>query len=429
MKANKWANIISLNTVYACAIINAILFLLIYEPNSSYPDSITYIKAWHEFSNGNIDSFRTPTYPFIYGLCETIIGERFAILSVIVLQHIVFLLSIRCFYHLALATTASKKIAFGISLVYALCPTITSWNLLFLTESFTISFSVICIYAFIRSVERESIGYSILFSVFLFLLIFLRPAQIYYIPATILICFALIKKYPCRVLLPNFAGAIIVLGCILGYMYAFEQRYGIFASSSVSVGNQYYLARQYGYLDSSVIKNPDLRTYVEQSYKNDGKYLDYAQTSDFYSGLKQFNYPLAEKNEDLKLSIKSNKKDWLKGIYKRFRDGSVYPVLTSYTRTFYGLVNFGSPNFRFVFILIIGTVVLLIKSFRKRTFPWITSLLLMLIASNLFVTFIGAQDEWPRLNVPIMPFAFIIFAIVINTLGNHIYGRSSPRLF
>lgn len=426
MRANNLSRFSDLQIIYTAAIINSLLFIILYGFKVS-ADTPSYISAWDVFKNGGIDSFRTPTFPYVYGFYEMLLGKGLAIYGVGITQYAVFLLSIWSFYQIVMTMLSSRRLVFWITLLYALCPMITTQNICILTESFAISLSVFYVHAFIFSIYKNSLRFGLLATVVLFLLIFLRPAQIFFVPVTLMTYFFVAKKCHRKVLLINIAGTIIVTLSMLTYMYAFQQKYGIFAASDVGIANQYHMARRYGYLDVSSIKNADVREYARKSYEAKGKYVGYDEALEFWMGVSKFDYSVLEQSNDLKQSIKLNRKEWLKSIPKRLEEWSKSPIMNSYVKTFYKLIKVGSPNFLFVIYLLIVVVVMSIRYYlRTKKIAWMTMFLSMLIASSLIVTFVGAQSEWSRLNVPVLPFVFILTALVVQALwhyGNHSFGK------
>jgi hypothetical protein len=92
-------------------------------------DSTSYIDAW----NSLYFYVRTPVYPLLIGLMKIILGNGF-LWGVVVVQNMLFLLSLPYLYDLLEWVTSSDRIAFWLTLLYGIHPGILCWNNYIMTE-------------------------------------------------------------------------------------------------------------------------------------------------------------------------------------------------------------------------------------------------------------------------------------------------------
>ena len=97
--------------IYLISVIYCIVLLLVYKVQLS-GDSQSYISAWDIFRSGNIDMWRTPVYPFFLGFLNMVFGDEYYLLMAVIIQHIIFLISVRFFYNLLEETVNSEIISF-----------------------------------------------------------------------------------------------------------------------------------------------------------------------------------------------------------------------------------------------------------------------------------------------------------------------------
>ena len=146
---------VQLPWLYAVALILSVW--LIADVNVQYAnDSLHYMRAGELFLNGHIHDFRTPLYPIIFHLAQVITG-RFAGEAVVILQIVLYLLSILAFYNIGRSLIKSPAILFTISLLYATHPGLILWNYFILTESLAISGAVILFYFILEFYKKPTL--------------------------------------------------------------------------------------------------------------------------------------------------------------------------------------------------------------------------------------------------------------------------------
>ena len=381
------------------------------------PDSGSYIRAWENLKSGSFDVSRTPVYPFIYGAFKECVGKTFALHVVIILQHVLFVVSSYCFYQIAKQVFISERIAFWIAVFYSVCPALNNWSVAFQTESFALSFLVFFVYFIVVDNYRNT--YYGLFSsiVFLFLLVFLRPSFIYLFPVMLVYwTVSYFKGGKSRIRSAiGVVGIVLVFTSLFFYMKSFQKQYGIFASSNVSVTNQYYIGRQYGVIDPKVIDDTGLKEFVRNSYKDRGILCDEREYLWDFTHYIMGKYDLVTTQDAITKSAKAHRKEWIRGLFSRVYYASRHPLLKSPIEPVgFVLDVFGLSLNSLNMLLALWFVALFMNVRKFRKIPCISSLIIMIVAGNLAVTYIAGNDEWSRLNMPVLPFSFILGCLLIE---------------
>lgn len=414
MKANNW-NWCSLKTIYVLAIVNCVL-LTVDNVYSLYPDSPSYLKAWESLLMGEIDLWRTPIYPIFLGCIKFVAGNALYPITVC-LQHLIFLISIYYFHRLANWICRTPKIVFCITLIYAIHPSISSWSNCILTESLSINGFVFLLYTTYKIWKCKSLKLCIPFTFWLFFLIFLRPAFIYLLPiyATwgIFICF---KRKLIRISMIYIGSTILVGGLLLFYMKAFQQKYEVFAPSCVSTANQFYIATQFNLITSQTISDKELKSFIQNN--------ETPEKLPQHTSYVLSNYRIKSIQEVVSSSFLQKPIGYLKSVIIRFCRASNYQPFSYHFGGSDLISRVISPSLNLLYLLLLTyTFILIYWIYRKRAIPYISCLLYMIVCSNLIVSIAGAQDEWGRLNIPVIP----VYLLMLGQLCNLIRLTKIPN--
>ena len=414
-------NITQLQIIYGLSILNSLLFIFFIGLEVAY-DSSSYIQAWEVLLNGEIDKWRTPIYPIFLGIIQSIIGEEQFYTATICMQHLIFLLSIRYFYQVAKKLCHHKIIVFIITLLYALHPGIASWNNFILTESLAVSFSVFLIYFAMKVWMGGTCKDCFLYNFWLLLLIFLRPAFVYIIPVSIVAwtIAAILKKETRKSYISCIVGVFIVTCSQLIYMNKFEERFGIFSPSGISIVNQYYIARQTGLLDSNLTDNAGLKNYINKSILENGQTCEnhnelWEESNDI---VKLFG--LKDVQKIVTISNKSNPISYIKKVGGRIVRASYINYPPSYNKSLYSQYStyILSINLSDIYLfLFFFFFILLYNILKQKYIPWYSSFFFMLGCSNIIVAIVGAQGEWSRLILPSIPIYLLMFGQLCNMIN------------
>lgn len=406
MKGNK-AFIITL----LCSVVMAIV-LTIFNPVVQLFDSTSYFDAWASLGQGHLDMLRTPVYPFILHLMQ-ILFKAESLLATVFLQYLVFFLSVWYFYRLAIFF-CSKSASFWIALIYAASPAICVWNNHIMTESFAISGFVILLYLAHRLLQSPSAGKAVLFTAQSLFLLLLRPGFVYILPVFAAFALLLFFQKKRRAATLFMAGVLVASFCLLGYMGAFKKEYGVFAPSSVSIINQYSIARNFGYLNPEDAPDSLLKKELIAIFEDHGDRVDNASIATHEA------FGLCQRHQltDLQSTVTAGKRKApvkvLKGLLVRLYSSCMGPVFASWIPSIGRLSRAFSPSigllylFLFVYIILFGVQVI-----RTRELPPYCTLFLMLGVSCIIVSVVGAQNDWGRLIAPSIP----IWLLLVGQVG------------
>ena len=100
--------------------------------SDSYSYAINYDK---NFLKGEVDSARTPVYPYFIKVIKKIGGEENLLKTIALVQKILFVITVILFYYCIQLITNNKIIKSIFTLIFAICPNIILWNVTILTES------------------------------------------------------------------------------------------------------------------------------------------------------------------------------------------------------------------------------------------------------------------------------------------------------
>ena len=367
-------------------------------------DSQSYVDAW-DYLNFY---WRTPTYPLLVGLMKIIFGKGF-LWGVIAVQNLVFLLSLRYLYDLLLWTGSSERTAFWLTLLYGVHPGILCWNNYIMTEYLAVSLTIFIVWEVKAILEGSSWKSVLLLTVFLSLLVFLRPAQIYFLPVLLLVFFAMsLAKKSRKQGIKGLSGVLLTSLLALFYCGIFQAHYGVFAPSGVGIENQYYIGRQHGLITPGTIRNRDMAEFLAQYASNPENY----PKGYFYKemGDVRDRFGIIAIRDEVRLSRAETPEGWILAAWERLKASASERLLNhgwlDGIREVVGI----RISAAYLFLILFGGFIV-VRICRKRQVPWFTLTVLALVIANCAVTVLGAQNDWARLDFPSTPLLFILIGL------------------
>lgn len=384
--------------------------LLIFGNLNPSADTETYVDAWlNSWSKGEMDSFRTPLYPYYIGFMMTLSREHFMIISAIG-QHVIFIVSL---YYLKrmLGWFTNRHILINIAIL-AFAIFVIRWHNYIITESFAISgiiFLFYSLFSFYRSGGRSCIFLSV---VWLLFLVFLRPAFLYLFPVCFL-AYGLFYVRKIKNALLGLLGVLIVGLLDIGYCKCFEEKFGFFLPSIVSIENGFQIAVVEGVMSPDYANDEDVKEYLRTISVFEGKHVfdlwHYMCSNPIPDAL-----DVKEKGRLLEVSRHQQRGKWL----------------LSYWHHYYAFVTTHFPknnSLSSIIYLIAAGVALMLNElmiiyfifccymvFIKKKVPVVGIILWTAIMGNLATIIIGAQEEWYRLFLPSAP---LLTLIIVQMLG------------
>ena len=398
--------------IYTFSILS-IIFLGIGTEITFSTDTASYLDAGTTIINGNIDQFRTPLYPLICYL-PRLFNSPSAYFLIVLVQQLIFLLSVYAFYQTARIIIRSNKTVFFSTIFYACCPGIILWNQCILSESPAISGMVFFIYSLAKFIHRPTLKTALYSNLFLFLLIMLRPGFIYLIPVNLLFWGYLLLKKRNRITTAGISGALLVSALFTLYCIRFQKEYQLFSLSVVGMYNQYYLLRKADFINVN-----EIYTNNENLKKDLLKTLPDKEISVYDEEVKPLagKYGYAAINDLVRNTIRKHSEEYLLMTAKRFHQINSFKIFNVYAEMdsqivkayAYGILFIFNLTFRIIyFFLTVYGICLICFSFKKKRIPALSAAMWIITACHLFSTIAGAQSEWSRLLVPCTPILILM---------------------
>ena len=397
--------------IYSLAILEAILLLI--GPGAKYMneiDTLSYMDAWEVFSGGNIDLLRTPVYPVIIGILKELFGIPACYWVTVFVQHIVYLLSIGIFHSTISRFVTSERISFWITLFYAIFPAYTFNNNWILTQSFAISGCVFLIYMIVKLREKPTIINGSLFTLILMFLLFLRPSYLYLLPVLAVTWFLCFLEKQRRAATIGLVGVFITTTCALCYMKAFERQHGLFAFSGIGVKNQFSIAQDAGFIDSSSQLVTDFNTIYAAIYP---LHHNWAEADRYFYA----KHSLSEVNDTVTTAFRKDPVRWAVFCYDRLCRTALEPLTELFQIRYQGQkIHIIGPLVNSVYVFILLYTILLIQWIRvRRRIPWLSSFLYMSLVSNIITTIVGAP--YGAYLLPATPFYLLLLGQFLRHLS------------
>ncbi len=406
--------------VYFVSIAVSLLCILCFGP-IEYNDTPSYLSAWENWSQGKMDTFRTPLYPMFLGAVKGMTGKAWG-WAAILIQYAIFILSVKYFHKMA-KMLLKDRAALIVTAIYAIYPTFNSWGNLLLTDSLGMSLSVVFIFAGFKVIMEGSIRHTYIATLMLVLLLALRPASVsMLIPAALSFFLVLFIKEKRMAGILGLAGIAVCSVCLLVYCAKVKEKTGIFTPSTVSAANDLTIARMYGYLLPEAIEDAHLSEVLRDNYEKYG--LELQEGPVFYGAIGNLmdEFSVAEMKKAVNNSIRLNPALWFKALVKRFYLASLTPATRSYASDLFRIHPLFPINIGIVILLLtVYSIIIVIQLFSRR-FPVANIFLATTSLCVIGVSIIGAQHEYSRLILPAMPCILIVIAQLLENLklGNSI---------
>lgn len=377
-----------------------------------FSDTESYFNAYENYINGDIDAYRTPIYPLFIGIIRTITSESLCYTFIILIQAIIFLISVHYFCRLT-AIIKNKNIAYWLTFTYGVIPIVPTWSTIILTESLSISMTIFYIYYTIFSVKNRQIGKVWLSTLWALLLVMLRPSFIYLLPLNVFLFFVGNWKEPKsrHIIYNGILGSIIIIILICGYSYQIKRNYGVFTPSAISIINKYCICKANSSFKLRTINNQNIEKYptLYHDLKNVNNNFEEASLIIEKFGVDGLKNIIAENN----LSKLSN----IKALLKRIDSSSNYKhgIVTDIVP--FTIIEPFSPNLGvYYFLLLTCAIYTLIFIYKRRKLPWTILMLLLFAIGNIAVSVIGAPGDFGRLQLPSFPAELLLGGMIIQMI-------------
>jgi hypothetical protein len=371
-------------------IVSLLCLLEVYRTHGiiSWPgDAPTYQYAATLLQQGEFDIFRTPSYPLIILLCRWLSFSESNVLLIVV-QILLFYVSVYSLYFTMLRLKISKNVAAIISGVFALNPFSIFACLIPITESLATSLSIFLIHFFVKWLQDKrwrSFTYMSMCGLFL---IFMRPSFLYIVVAFAIVAAIMSIKRAYKESIQLFALVAIYCGLVFGYCKNIEAKSGVFTLSTVSLYNDYHnfanigkWKSDYRVINQCILFNGDEDPPAKAN-----------RVTNFQA--KQLYDKLQETKEKDRLYL-------LKFFVVNLRLSMYYNYDGYCDLTF---------DFCLIYALLMFIGMFLVYLARHRRIAVIAIFLWLMCVGNIMVDLLGSTAEWSRLFLPSLPLLLLLIA-------------------
>jgi hypothetical protein len=396
-------------------------------------DTPSYLDAVQSLQSGKLDMLRTPGYPLFLLFGQSAFGARWGLNAVVLIQNVLFLLSIPCFWSIANKVLSRPSAVFLSTAFYACFPATFCWNRMIMTETLSLTMTLFFIHALMSMKERGQLRSGVFSGMLLLGLLLLRPAALYLLPIYVLWCCVCFFDGKRKAAFVGFAFVGTSILALLMYTKEFKKEYGVALTSSVSTQNQYVILRDIHLIDK--VDCP--RTQFEQGLNRVLEhpcFQSWMAWNEYNDLLRE--YGLVEMQRYVTQQVKQNKRDYIRRrvdrLFGTFGDVVFHlPLIgkneTAIPKFLHNGCQYSTSWMRFNLLWLIclfGAVILALSVVRRLPFPWTAGLLISLITLNFMIVFLGSPCVYDRLICPSYSAIILLTAFVLEKLRLSINGLS-----
>jgi len=399
-----------------------LLFCLVYR--SVYFRFINNIALYYNadgvsyFTSGIFDLYRTPLYPLIIRLFESIFKDNF-MSNIVYFQQLISFLSIIPVFYFLKNTLKNNRIIIPATLIYSCIPYSLIQNVNINPESLCIAGSAFILFLVSYYVKKPQKSIAFCSGLFPFVLIMLKPT--YLIVLCLMFLFFtgrfIFRKNERKILYWGMSGLIIATSGVLGYCEMNKRQNGEFTLSKIALNNSLANivisgAYKYGGDEEliSLVDSTRQETYYVAIYLLNNEWMDDYKISnekfpknlpptwdmEFCLGIPDIdNNSYARLNKFVKKSQYT--KLYFKYIGKRFIDMFLYSELLS-------------------FVILFELIMMLLLFFKHKKILWTPFFCILFIMGQFITIVIGGIGDWDRLIYPVYPFILLVFSFFIDMI-------------
>lgn len=408
-----------------CIIIQMLMYS-VWENYGEQNDSLSYLESYNKGSifKGYVNQERTPVYPYFIKTIKKLGGEENLKKNIVLVQKILFLISIVLFYYALKTITKNKLILTLITLIFGIAPGLVAWNAMILTEAISVFETVLLVFFTLKYLQNSSKISAIFINIMIFIMILTRPAFIFLMPIYLLfwaIRFFTNKEEKKNIIVALISFVVVTI-MLIGYCLLVKMNYGNFGLTSVSnVNNVTTAICSNGYKNS---KNEKLKNRIQELA---GKNPEPAKVFDVWY-IVETEYSNEELKEFAKESLYNNKeyREYLVNKIINLSEkniGTLYNFVTQkYQKETFKIYdmkimeNIVLPiNFGMIYLMLLGTISYLIYYLIKhKKIDWILAFCTVFIFANLFTAIVGAPYETQRLFISAIVFVLLEIAYIME---------------
>lgn len=373
---------------------------------------------------------RAPVYGTILYLIRIIVGEWHQLHAATFLQELVGIAVLPLFSATLRRVGVGTRVRAAVLLLYGFCPAVYGWDNVVLTESLSLSATVVFFFLIVRYIQERRFwdgAGALLVTVWL---IFLRPQFLTYLAMLMVFlsggCFTLIKRRK-RFGHPACMGAVAALGIIV-YCTSFSNQFGIFSLTDAGPRQDLRVCVDRGYYKD--FADEDARQIVEDAIAEDTGIDGYAV------GKLLSVYGNAKGQKLAKDFFRTNAVRYIKdtcnvmwnyraielsayGLELRYGDDRVYNLCLAIAQEGELLANplehWLTLHAAYILSLLWGVVMVIAWVQQKRP-PWLHMALFALLMCTTFLTFFITCGEYMRTMITVVPYMFICMGMAVQRL-------------
>ncbi len=385
-------------------------------------DTASYVNYHANLLKGQTDALRTPVYPYFIKLIG-LFGWQNLYNHIVYAQALISFFSIILFYKTIQMVFRSRMIICIASLSYTVFLPVINFDKLILTESLATNCVVVFIYLFAVYLKQPSVKQAWGITLFVFLIIMLRPSFIYLLPLVML--FWIVRwitfKNERKICMHGAMASILVVFLLMGYSAWNEKSTGYNVISVVSNHNEIDVITRAGI--SNTGNDAEISTAIDSNSRliatNPGKKV--------YGINIMKKYPPDRVHNFIVNCIKNEPKAYVLYICHKLFDLRNTNMFTHYANYHKGYWAFkiGSieqtvftVSFGLLYIfLLVSFAMIILEWTRSKRMPWFSAMLWLLIAGQLIVTIAGGYSEYPRLFLPALPALFTLLFYYLDKIA------------
>lgn len=392
-----------------------------------YYDSKTYTNYTANIFKGETDIFRTPGYPYFLKFVSILTGQEVGTMGfyemVSFVQSILSIISVALLYFACRKLFSNKYILSACAFLYGIAPSVFNWDIITLTESLSLLFTVILIYILFSYLAKPKAYKAIILGLFSFAMIMLRPTFIYLtaVLAVFFIARIIFNANERKKAIAGLLSVVLCIGMVFGYQGLNYKNHEYFTISSVSTTvNKLYIVMSLGMTDSK--EYPFLSEYLEKQME----LFDQEKWIPSIIEILPMNFSYETIDGYVNDCIKTHSKEYREYTLDKIKFLASEKVATQYTLIPEGCEDFGvfSPlmvklTFPFTFLdcillVLIGVAWSVLVLISKKRICWHIIGLCSIIFSHIFVSVLGSMAEFSRLSSMVIPAMMILFFYIID---------------
>lgn len=383
---------------------------------------------------GQMINGRPPLYGMFLDLLEWIFGTRF-LSAAVAIQMLLSLGTLILFAKiLSMIEIGAPWKQIGV-LLYGVSPGVVGWDSCILTESFSLSGTVLFLYLMIRYLKKREFAYAMGGLAVTVLLIFLRPQFMVYL--ALLTVFCILKWFfPAdsqerKTILFLGAGIGVTVLLLLGYSWQFERQFGVFSLTDATPRQDLVICIDRGYYPE--LDDAEVAQFLQEELEQGASSWDSSVTAVERFGNERIgrttkNYFARHLSQYLRDTIDTAVNDLqsrfigyalgLSHVTEGLQKSGIICKLYYVQVGLFGTVSV----MQVLLVTVLEGLAMVVAWVRRRSLPWIHMLFFSAMTCTTFLTYFVTCGEYMRTMVSALPYAYIVFFLFLQFCSTYSYS-------